>query len=149
MKLILGICLFFFGINSYAAISKWVDAEGKVHYSDIAPSNVGAKTIKSSSTEYATPASGVAAPKTQAEREADWKKSQKLKEETAQKEAKEQEAASTKKKNCESARSNLMTLENSPALVTYNEKGERIFVDDATRKQRTEETRQAVNTYCN
>lgn len=152
MKSSLAICLLLISLHSHAGINKWVDAEGKVHYSDKPPADIKSTTVKSAAAlegNNIKPASGVSAPKTLAEREAEWKKSQKAKDEAAQKEAKVQEAASIKQKNCDSARSNLTTLENSPALVTYNSKGKRTIVDDDTRKQRTEEARQAVNSYCN
>jgi hypothetical protein len=136
--------------NACAALNKWVDADGKVHYSDSRPSDIKVQTLKSSATaEAVTPASGAGAPKSLAEREADWKKSQKTKEEAAQKADQEKEVAAIKQKNCDSARGNLSTLENTPALVTYNEKGERTFMDDVSRKQRTEEARKEVNSYCN
>ena len=150
MKYCLALCLLLIiNTNSHAEVNKWIDAEGKVHYSDMPPADTKVTTISRKPPEILTPASSAAAPKTLAEREVEWKKSQKAKEEAAQKVAQEQEAASIKQKNCENARNNLSILENSTALLTYNEKGERIIADDATRKQRTEETRQAVSTYCN
>jgi hypothetical protein len=150
MKLSLAICLLLTSFNSHAALNKWVDADGKVHYSDTPPTDVKVKTLRSSAAPDAiTPVSGVAAQKSLAEREAEWKKSQKTKEESAQKATQEKESAVVRQKNCEIARNNLATLENSPSIVTYNEKGERILMDDASRKQNTEEARKAVNSYCN
>jgi len=150
MKHSLAICLFLISLSSHAALNKWVDADGKVHYSDTRPDDVKVKTLKSSTTpEAISPVSGVSAQKTYIERDAEWKKSQKSKEEAEQKAAQEKEAEITKQKNCESARSNLAALENSPSLVTYNSKGERAFMDDASRSQKTEEARKAVSTYCN
>jgi len=150
MKYSLAIYLLLTSITSHAALNKWVDADGKVHYSDTAPADVKVKTLRSSAAPDAiTPVSGVAAPKSLAEREAEWKKSQKSKVEAAQKAAQEQEAALVKQKNCESARNNLSTYENSPAIVMYNEKGERAFMDDTARKQNIDEARKAVSSFCN
>lgn len=150
MKHSLAIVLLLTSISSHAALNKWVDADGKVHYSDTAPADVEVKTLRRSAAPDAiTPVSGAAAPKSLAEREAEWKKSQKTKEEATQKAAQEQEAASVKQKNCESARNNLATLENSPAIVTYNDKGERAFMDDAARKQNIDEVRKAISSFCN
>lgn len=152
MKHILGICLLVLSFSSHAGISKWVDAEGKIHYSDMPPSDIKAKAIKSTdhhnTTNTVTPAIGGTAPKTLAEREAEWKRTQKTKEEAAKKAAEEQEAASVKQQNCEISRKNLTSLENSPAIVSYNSNGERVLMDDAARKQSTEEARKAVSTYC-
>ena len=150
MKHCLAIFLLLTSINSHAALNKGVDADGKVHYSDTVPPDVEVKKLRSSAApDIATAVSGVAAPKTLAEREAEWKKSQKSKEEATQKAAREQEAALVKQKNCEIARKNLATYENSPAIVTYNEKGERTFMDDTSRKQNAEEARKSVSSFCN
>jgi len=150
MKYSLAIYLLLTSITSHAALNKWVDTDGKVHYSDTAPSDVKVKTLRSSAAPDAiTPVSGVAAPKSLAEREAEWKKSQKNKEEAIQKAAQEQEAALVKQKNCESARSNLAGYENSRAIVKYDSKGERTFLDDASRKQNIDEARKVVSSFCN
>ena len=150
MKHGMAIFLLLTSINSHAALNKWVDADGKVHYSDTAPSDVEVKKLRSSvAPDIATAVSGVAAPKTLAEREAEWKKSQKSKEEATQKAAREQEAALVKQKNCDGARGNLATYENSPRMVQYDAKGERTYLDDAARAQKTEEARKAIGTYCN
>ena len=150
MKYSLAACLIMISLGANAALNKWVDAEGKVHYSDTAPSDAKVKTLRSSNvTEATTTASGVAPQKTTAEREAEWKKSQKLKDDAAQKAAQEQEAASIKQKNCENARTYLANMENSPVVANYNAKGERVIMDDASRMQKTEEARKAVSSNCN
>ncbi len=150
MKHILAIFLLITSFSTYAALNKWVDAEGKVHYSDSPPVDVKVQKIRTSvAPDSISSESGVTAPKSIAERDAEWKKEQKGKAEAEQKLAKEKEAADIKQKNCESARSNLATLENSPVLVTYNEKGERTYMDDTSRKQRTDEARKSVSSFCN
>lgn len=149
MKQLLIISLLLTSFNASAALNKWVDAEGKVHYSDTVPADVIAQKIRQSSAPDSTPPSPeAAAPKSLAEREAEWKKAKKTKEETAQKAEKEQEAQSIKQKNCEGARSNLANYENSPAIVSYNEKGERIFLDEATRQKKIEDARKSVSSHC-
>jgi hypothetical protein len=149
MKQLLIITLLLTSFNASAALNKWVDAEGKVHYSDTAPTDVTAQKIRRSSAPETTPSNGeVAAPKSLAEREAEWKKSKKIKEETAQKAEKEQEAKLIKQKNCESARSNLSNYENSPAIVSYDEKGESTYLEEAARQQKIEEARKSVSSHC-
>lgn len=150
MKLILSICLFWLTFNSHAALNKWVDSEGKVHYSDSRPPDIKVKTIRSSSApDSIVSESSVAAPKSIAEREVEWKKNQQAKEKAEKKAAIEKENESIKQKNCERAKSYLTTLENSPRLVTYNEKGERTLMDDSSRSKETEEASKSVSTYCN
>src|SRR5665647_720577 len=66
--------------NALAAISKWVDSNGQVHYSDQPPPlDVRPKTLRPDADTQDTASSGVAAPQTIAEREAELKKSQKAK----------------------------------------------------------------------
>jgi len=153
MNRYLAICLLLTSFSAYGALHKWVDADGGVHYSDTVPSaDVKAKTLRGSSAapdSVTTSSSGVAAPKTLAEREADAKKAQKSKSEAAEKTAREQENVAYKKKNCETARTSLSTLENSPRLVTYDAQGESTYLDDSARQQRIEEVRKAISINCN
>lgn len=150
MKLTLAICLLMTSINSHAALNKWIDSEGKVHYSDTAPGDVKIQKLKSPVIlDSGTQGSNVLPQKSLAEREADWEKEQKRKEDSAKKSAQKQEAASLKQKNCETARSNLANYEKSPAMVTYDANGEGKMLDDAAKNRGTEEARKAVSTYCN
>jgi hypothetical protein len=150
MKYCLAISLLLTSISTHAALNKWVDAQGKVHYSDTAPADASVQKLKTFvAPDTGSTVSGVPAQKTLAEREAEWKKSQKAKEEASDKEAKAQEALQTRQKNCESARSNLATYENSPRLATYNAQGEKNIMDDSTRQQKIEEARKIVSNYCN
>ena len=134
--------------NVYAGINKWVDENNQVHYSDQpAPANVKATPLSTPTAPTAS-ASEVAAPKTLAEREADFRKSQKTKEELEKKEAQQKEEERTTQRYCEDARSNLLTLENSRRISTYDSKGERVYMDDATRNQRMEEARKGISKHC-
>lgn len=139
--------------NVYAGINKWVDENNQIHYSDQpAPANVKATPLSTpvepASAAPKKSASEVAAPKTLAEREADFRKSQKAKEELEKKEAMQKEEERAKQRYCEDARSNLLTLENSRRISTYDSKGERVYMDDATRSQRMEEARQGISKHC-
>ncbi len=150
----LAICLLLTSFSAFAALHKWVDAEGVVHYSDTVPSEIKSKTLRSPSAtpdvdSATTSSSAVTAPKTLAEKEAEAKRAQKAKNEAAEKSAREQEFANNKKKNCENARTTLSGLENSPRLVTYDAKGERTFMDDNQRQQQIDEARKAISTNCN
>jgi membrane-associated HD superfamily phosphohydrolase len=152
MNRYLAVCLLFTSFSANAALHKWVDADGVVHYSDTVPSSdLKAKTLRSSSpsSNGVTSSSGVVAPKTLAEREADEKKAQKAKSEADEKSAKEQELTDNKRKNCENARTNLLTLENAPRLITYDAQGERIPMEDDVRQKRIEEARKAISSNCN
>lgn len=151
MKYCLALCLLLTSLSSHAALHKWVDSEGRVHYSDTAaPPNVKSQKLRETAPVQPNSASSVvAAPKTAAEREAEQKRTQKEKKEAEQKTAKQQEEVAIKKKNCENARSYLATLENTPRLVIYDAQGERTYLDDDTRQQRIEEARKTISNTCN
>lgn len=146
MKRYLPVCLLLLSFSAYGALTKWVDADGKVHYSDgPPPDNVKAKII----TTPHNPVSGVPAPKTYVEREAEMKKAKKAKEEATQKAAQEQENTLAKQKNCEGAKANLRTFESNSPIATYNDKGESVNMDDPTRRQNIEEARKQISAFCN
>ncbi len=146
MKRCLPVCLLLLSFSAYGALTKWVDAEGTVHYSDgTPPDNIKTKTF----TAPRDQASGVPAAKTFVEREAEWKKAQKAKEETSQKDAQLQEEALAKQKNCAAAKANLKALETSQLILTYNDKGESTYMDDSARRQNIEEARKQISSYCN
>ena len=145
MKRCLPIFLLLLSVSAHGALNKWVDADGKVHYSDDAPpSNVKAQTLVTPSA-----ISGVPAQKTVAEREAERKKALKTKEEAAQKTTQQQENELTKQKNCAGAKANLRTYESGAAIAAYNDKGEKSNIDDAARQQGIEEANKQISTYCN
>ena len=145
MKRCLPICLLLLSFSAYGALNKWVDEDGKVHYSDVPPpDNVQKKALA----VPRDPASGVPATKTYIELDAERKRNQKADESAAQKAAQQEDEALTKKKNCIGAKANLMALEKSPQIETYNEKGERVLMDDAARRQNIEEARKQISIYC-
>jgi Domain of unknown function (DUF4124) len=142
--------------NAFAGLSKWVDADGKVHYSDQPPpANVKAKTLRVTS-DAAAPASagGTAAasapavPKTIAEREAELKKAQQAKKEAADKAAQEQARTEGEKTNCGAAQQSLRSLQEGVRMMEIDAKGERSYLDDEQRRQRIEKAQQNIKTYC-
>lgn len=160
MKFLLTVLMLLLATHSYAGLNKWVDENGKVHYSDSAPPDVKVKKLKSASDNYqaniedetAKPAAAQAAPapaKTIAEQERDRKKKEQDQAKAEQKAQQEKENETNKRKNCENARSSLSTLQNSPRIVSYNEQGERIYMDDTARSAQQEEARKAISQYCN
>jgi hypothetical protein len=136
-----------------AALNKWVDANGRVHYSDQPPPTVKAKVLRGSAVSAASaaelsPASAPAAPKTYAEKEAELKKAQKAKQEAESKAAEEQARKDAQASACASARQNLRTLQEGMRMVEIDANGERSFVTDAQRQQRIEQTQADVTKYC-
>lgn len=149
MKYLIVTSMLFTCISAHAALNKWVDAEGKVHYSDTPPAEVKAKNIRSFVAPDIANPSSTPTQKTLAEQEVAWKKSQKAKEEANQKAEKEKAAAEVKQKNCDAARRNLAGYEAGGRMVYINDKGERAFLDDTAKSQKIEESRKHVSDYCN
>jgi len=152
MKKLLLILSILTSANAFAGLSKWVDADGKVHYSDQPPpANVKATTLRTSS-DAAAPesaaASAPAAPKTIAEREAELKKAQRAKKEADDRAAQEQARAQGEKTNCDAAQQSLRALQEGMRIVEVDAQGERSYLDDEQRRQRIEKAQQNIRTYC-
>jgi len=156
MKKILLILLTLVSASAFAGLHKWVDANGKVHYSDQPPpANVEATTLRSissakdSATESGAAASSApAAPKTIAEREAELKKAQQAKKEATDKADRKQAEAEAIKENCIAARKYLSLLQEGLRMVEIDDKGERFYLNDEQRQQRIARAQQDVSTYC-
>lgn len=136
-------------LSAHAGMHKWVAADGTVHYSDTIPPNIDkAQTVQSTSGKGQTSTSGFAV-KSVAEREADLKKANKEKEAADNKKSQENAQAELKKQNCDALRDNLRTLQESTRIVAYDEKGEKIYLDDAAREQRLIDARNELSSNCN
>ena len=135
-----------------AGITRWVDAEGKVHYSD-QPPPPAAKSQKTLPLKN-NPALPQAAPggkdgeKSLAEKELESRKRRVQAEETAAKQAQDQEEAKSRKTNCEQARSQLQALQEGQRVSKFNEKGERVFLEDSDRAPAIEEAKKSADSWC-
>jgi hypothetical protein len=136
-------------LNAHAGLNKWVDAEGKVHYSDTPPPDAKTESVRSIAGKDQAGGQSGYTPKSLAERDAEWKKNKAAKEEAAQKQSQQNEQSQVKKQNCENARQNVRTLEEGGRVVTYDANGEKSYMDDEARAKRLEEARKAVSSNCN
>ena len=131
--------------HAHAEMYKWTDGQGKVHYSD-QPPTVDVQTIKA-------PTAGQAETTTEATQSLNAKdqafqKRQKDAEEARAKAEKEAEQARVKRENCDKARKNLSTLQNTPRVHTTNAAGQRTYMDDAARANAVESSQKAVSDFC-
>lgn len=149
MKYYLAALLALVTCSAHAELHKWVDSSGKVHYSDTAPpSDSDEQKLKLPAAPAGS--TGEAAPgKSIFEREADLNKALKERQEADQQAKQKQQDADRKKKDCENARNSLNSLENAPRIATYDESGNQVIMDDATRQQKIEDARKAANDFCN
>lgn len=150
MKRYLIILLLLSSTTAFAALNKWVDEEGKVHYSDQPPPpNVKATTLRPAAPAGDTAAaSAPAAPKTIAEREAELKKAQQAKKEAADRTAQEQANRETEKANCTRAQQYLRTLQEGTRMVEIDAQGEYAYLEDEQRQQRIAKAQQEIAKWC-
>ena len=145
MKRCLPIVLILISVSSHGAVNTWRDSKGRVQYSDEAPP----PDVKAHTLNTPKAASGVEPQKSFLELEAERKKSLKERQDAAQNAAKQQKNVQEKQKSCELAKSNLAAFESNSPVAKYNDKGEKILLDDSARKQGIEEARKQINDYCN
>lgn len=133
-----GIVLLALAAGAQAKVYKWVDAQGRVHYSANAPTRSSAQEVKvrpaPPSAAQAQP--GAAEPATK----------QDEKPQPSEAEAARAEAF---RKNCEIARNNLQVLED-PANRRFTEAGkdEPIYYTDEQRAARIAQTQKSIEVYC-
>lgn len=128
-----------------AGVYKWVDGNGKVHYSDQPPS-VDAQTVRASSSGQG--AITQEATRTLDAREQDYQKRRKEADEAKAKADKTEEQARIKRENCDKARRNLSTLQNKPSVYTTNAAGQRVYMDDRARADALANSQKAISENC-
>jgi hypothetical protein len=149
MSKFLLILLMLASTNTFAAISKWVDAQGQVHYSDRPPPpDEKSETLRSASGAQDSASSSVDATKTIVEREAELKKDKAEKQSAADKSAQKKAAEDALKANCANTQENLRSLQSGERIMEINANGERSYIDDAQRQQRIDKAQQAISNYC-
>jgi len=136
-------------LSAHAGLNKWVDADGKVHYSDTPPQDVKTQSIPIISGKGQTEAPATYSNKSYAEREAELRKSKQEKTKASEKAELQASESALKKQNCSSAQQNLRHMEEGTRVVTYDANGERSYLDDAAREQRMNEIRKSISENCN
>lgn len=151
-----------FAIAAQGQLYKWTDANGKVHYTDTPPPDSAKEqhTIdvkpasRPASASPGGPASGKAAgaqgsaPKTFAEKQAEYEKQKKERDESAAKESKKVADAKAKEDACKQAQATLRNLQSGVRLFETDEKGQRYVMSDAARAQQIEAAQKTVNETC-
>lgn len=151
-QLIAIVSLLVVATSTSAGITRWVDANGKVHYSD-QPPPATAKSQKQLDIKTA-PSAPQATPdkndgeKSLAERELEFRKRRVEAEEAVAKQAKDQAEAKRKQDNCAQARRQLQALQDGQKISHYDEKGERVFMEDSARPKAIQEAQQTVDSWC-
>ena len=151
---------------AHAQVNKCVDrATGKTTYLQTpCPPNTRSETVKKA-LPAAAPAGTRAAPgnqgdtakagagkaagpKTAAELEQDFRKRRQEQDDSRKKDEEKATQAKVKEDNCRNARMQLITIESGVRQARVNEKGERIFLEDAQIEQEKVRARSAVDQWC-
>ncbi|MEX0958412.1 MAG: DUF4124 domain-containing protein [Burkholderiales bacterium] len=142
-------------VGASADVYRWVDKDGRVHYSD-QPPPPGARQEKelqgAPRAPGAPPAEAKAesdAPPTLQEREAEFRRRQVEQTEKAAQEQRAQEEAATRQRNCEQARNQLAALRSGQRVARFNEQGEREYLGDEQIAQEVIRAEKAVSDWCN
>jgi hypothetical protein len=131
--------------NAFAEVNKWVDDQGRVHYSDQPPPpDVRAETLRSAPDA----ASGVAGTGDFVQQEAALKRAQQAQQSDAAQAAAKQATAEALKANCEAARDSLRSLQSGARIMDINASGERYYLDDSQRQQRIDKVQQDISNLC-
>ena len=116
--------------SASAALYKWTDANGRIVYSDQPPP----ANVKTEQLRAPPPPANPNAAKELAQREADFRKRQTEGAEAATKSDKERADTAKRAEGCAQAQGQLKQLaESQLAIYRYNEKGERVVMDDDAR----------------
>jgi len=163
MKRIILVIFVSFISNTYAGITKWVDENNQVHYSDQPPPGITSKkSLVNSLVDTPTQTTNEietgdtkkteeqlsSEPKTIAEREIELKKTLKEKQEAADKSAKEQANQKNNLANCNNAKISLKGLQSGMRMMDIDMNGERFYLDDMQRQQRISDTQEDINRLC-
>ena len=149
MKTIVAIIMMALSATAYAQLVKCVSKDGKVEYARDCPAGTTEQKTGIRSSGGGPAAGGSAAPKTLAERDAEFKKRAIEQQETQQKEAKKSAEADQKRENCESAQAYLKSLEGGLRVTRTDPKtGERVFIEDSERAAEITKARGRVDQNC-
>jgi len=149
-----------FAAMASAQMYRWVDKDGRVHYTATPPPpGMKARTLRSPAAPAPASAADDAAkdagakdarkgPLTPAEQEQEYRKRQLEAQKAREKEALAAKDAEAKQENCLRAREALRTLESGQRVSRTNAQGERYYLDDDARASETEAARRAVQDWC-
>jgi len=152
-----------FSFTANAQIYKWTDKDGVVRYTDTPPPN-SAKNVKTIGTKKpvlnqtapetaAKPEQNTASPpalmtKEDMAHDAEAKKRHDLAEIEKQKKAQQEAEAKQNAANCSAAKANYQTYSQGGRVYEVNEKGERVYLDDAGLSAKAAQAQQDMQKFC-
>jgi hypothetical protein len=133
-----------------AQVFKWVDEKGVTHYGERPPQGQKAQPVETKPSTPPAPGSTSSPEKAQGSeywqgKDLEFQQRRIQRERQAER---EQRAAKDKQRNCHVARDDLRRLESTKRLYALNDKGERVYLDDAGHKAALERARLRVDRSC-
>jgi uncharacterized iron-regulated membrane protein len=156
MKAIVTLALLLATVPVWGVMYKWVDADGKVHYSDQAPPE-GAKQQETVKVKVPPPAPAAPQPdgkgatpkaKTTADQDMDFRKRRLAAAEADAKRQQDADAAADKAKKCEQAKSRATALQYNGRITKYGPNGEQIYLNDDEIAKEIVDARKAADSWC-
>lgn len=159
LSVVIGLALCF-ALPAAAQMYKWVDSNGKIHYSDKPPpSNVRTEKLRTPAQPATAPAASApkdgtqkdaakTGPKSVAEQEQAFRKRQAEETKSEQEQAQKEAEARDRAENCKRAKAALASLELGGRQTRIDEKGERVFLSDAEITRATARARQEAAAAC-
>jgi hypothetical protein len=127
-----------------AVLYKWVDANGRVSYSDQPPpTNVKAEIVGG-----APPPAAPDAVRVMANQEAELKKRQTQRAEDQKKAEKARADATSQQQACAEAKGQIRIYESDQPITRINEKGEPVYIDEALRAKERERLQAQIRERC-
>ena len=149
-RLIIALALITLSASAFGKIYKWVDENGKVHYSDSPPPGDTAKQVElppQPSEESLQRGREEIARRIQNQRD-DSAARRQAKEEQREARDEQERKAAERTVRCAYAQDQLRVLQTQAPVYRENEDGERVFADDEFRAAEQERFRQEVAEYC-
>lgn len=128
-------------------INKWVDAEGKVHYSNQPPPDPAKSKVLNIKNQPLSGEEASTTPST-ADKEMEFRKRRAAEAEAKAKQEKAATETRQKEQNCNNARTNLRSLQEGGRMVQYNAAGEREIMDETAHQQAIAEAQNSVDAWC-
>ena len=125
-----------------AQLYKWVDKDGRTIYSDQPPPSQQSKQLNLSTGQPA------AAPRSALDRDKELEKARQAAKEKSQAAEKADLKAEIERENCRRARANLHSLTSDGRVAMYDEKGERVILDDAQLAAERAKAQKAIDEAC-
>lgn len=128
-----------------AAVYKWTDGRGRVHYADAPPAGQAARAVHTGKSQEAE---AEVSRKALADRLSDYEQRRQQAREAEEKQRRAEEAARRKEDNCRRAREQLTRLQGSGNVARLDARGQPYILSDAERQAAMSEAGKRIGEYC-